>query len=81
MAVVLSPEEVRNVLTPVEQLIDQRMRALFAALGAKADKCSSCGAVIYFLTTRSGRSMPCTVAGRSHFADCPNAARHRRPTR
>jgi hypothetical protein len=43
-------------------------------------RCRSCDAEIRFEPTAKGKLMPVSVAtGESHFADCPNAARHRTP--
>ena len=78
--VTLTPAETRTLLEPAERLIEQRILALFAALGAQPTTCS-CGATIYFLTTRSGKQAPLTVGGLSHFADCPHAAQHRKAKR
>ena len=56
-------------------------------------KCRSCGALIVWLTTSTGKLMPVDAASVkpgtqmfsaeaghvSHFATCPNAAKHRKP--
>lgn len=46
-----------------------------------ASKCRSCGAEIYWVKTKAGKSMPIerTASGDmiSHFATCPNASKHR----
>jgi hypothetical protein len=54
-------------------------------------RCGSCGAAVIWFTTRNGRPMPVNAESVhaldsqlelprhiSHFATCPNAARHRR---
>jgi hypothetical protein len=41
--------------------------------------CRSCRAPILWLLTPKGHRMPWSLAGVSHFADCPTAAEHRRP--
>lgn len=42
-------------------------------------QCRSCKApVLWLITTRQHR-MPWSLAGVSHFADCPTADQHRRP--
>lgn len=42
--------------------------------------CRSCGAAIRFEPTSKGRLMPVSITtGESHFIDCPNAERHRKP--
>lgn len=56
---------------------------------ARLARCRSCGAGVYWIVTAAGRRMPLSArtlhepeAGRrvaqSHFADCPNAAAHRK---
>lgn len=56
---------------------------------ADAGRCTSCGAAVLWIRTPKGARMPLSVAtirtdesGRrwalTHFADCPNAAKHRR---
>lgn len=47
--------------------------------GTAPTSCKSCGAVIFWIKTAAGKSMPVTGAGISHFADCPNADAHRKP--
>ena len=44
----------------------------------EAGSCKSCGASIFWLTTKAGKSMPVNHDGRSHFATCPNAQQHRK---
>ncbi|MCL2777740.1 MAG: hypothetical protein FWD73_07020 [Polyangiaceae bacterium] len=46
--------------------------------GAPARNCTSCGAIIYWVRTKADRAMPVDHDGTSHFATCPNAAKHRR---
>lgn len=55
-----------------------RFTALFKVIGAEQRTCSSCGASMFMVRSRHGRLVPYTVDGISHFADCPDAARHRR---
>lgn len=56
---------------------------------ARETMCSSCGAPIAWIVTGGGKRMPISLRtvvvnlagereGESHFADCPNAAEHRR---
>lgn len=40
--------------------------------------CRSCRAPIHWIVTAAGKRMPVNPDGTSHFADCPNAATHRR---
>lgn len=61
-----------------------------AVLDAQQSACRSCGAAIVWIVTTAGRRMPLSKASwrpddqggtyLSHFADCPNAADHRRHT-
>lgn len=57
-----------------------------------AKPCGSCRAPVVWLKTAAGKSMPCDAATvgaedrqydhakhTSHFATCPNAAKHRKP--
>lgn len=37
-------------------------------------KCNSCGALIWWLKTKSGKSAPFDADGGSHFAKCPQAS-------
>ena len=42
--------------------------------GAQLTACKSCGALIYFVLTKTRKPMPMSVAtGETHFADCPQA--------
>ena len=41
--------------------------------------CRSCDAPMLWLITPKGHRMPWSLAGVSHFSDCPNARQHRRP--
>lgn len=59
----------------VEMSID--LAKLFDALGNRA-VCSSCGAQIWWITTKTGSNMPVSGKGVAHWADCPNADIHRR---
>lgn len=61
----------------------------------KTEHCRSCGAKIIWLKTKAGKAMPvdsatitesdaapqydATQGHISHFATCPNAAKHRKP--
>ena len=40
--------------------------------------CRSCGQVIYWRLTSTGKPCPWNADGTSHFANCPHAARHRK---
>jgi hypothetical protein len=63
---------------PIEEAeVENRIRALFNLMGNHPRECKSCGAPIYWITTKAGRRMPITQMGISHFADCPNANQHR----
>lgn len=44
--------------------------------GASVVRCRSCQALIYWDVTPRGRAFPVSLeTGRSHFEDCPDAAR------
>ncbi len=47
--------------------------------GTPPATCRSCGAVIFWIKTAAGKSMPCDADGTSHFATCAFAAQHRKP--
>ena len=76
-------------LTPAADILDihriqgeldqsrEWMRQLLARVGDE-DKCP-CGATIYFVRHRNGRSAPYEESGQIHFATCPKAAEFRRP--
>lgn len=51
---------------------------VWEALGLRQDVCSSCGAPVWWTVTRAGVGMPLSDTGVAHFADCPNAAKHRK---
>lgn len=53
-----------------------RVRALLKIVGDEST-CRSCSRTIYWVKTRNGKRAPYTDQGISHFADCPNAAKHR----
>ena len=59
--------------------IDWRKRFawLIKTVGTHA-KCKSCKADIWWVVTRAGNSMPISQAGVAHFADCPDAGKHRK---
>lgn len=46
--------------------------------GATSTPCRSCGAPVYWVTTRRGKKMPVNADGTSHFASCPQAGKWRR---
>jgi hypothetical protein len=48
-------------------------------VGTPAAQCRSCRAEVYWVLTAAGRRMPVNPDGVSHFATCPNAAKHRKP--
>lgn len=51
---------------------------MFAIQGIEPTKCKSCHRQIWFLTTKSGKSIPYTSDALPHFVDCPNAKQHRK---
>lgn len=56
----------------------EKIVALYNLIGADRAKCQSCGRTIWWVRMKSGKLNPFTVDGVSHFADCDDAARHRR---
>jgi hypothetical protein len=66
-----------------QQLIDAGYK-----IDQRPANCGSCRAVIFWTTTPAGKKMPIIGTGtddeagrilyQSHFADCPNAAAHRK---
>lgn len=53
------------------------VRRLLDVVGGRA-QCRSCGAEIWFVKTKAGKSAPYTAEALSHFADCPGAQEFRR---
>jgi len=53
------------------------MASLLKVVG-DVGECRGCGATIWWIKTRTGTAAPYTVAGVSHFADCPKSAEFRR---
>lgn len=52
-------------------------RTALEAAGTKVQPCTSCGALMYWGVGARGGRVPLSVrTGVSHFADCPNAAKH-----
>lgn len=47
--------------------------------GTPERQCRSCKAPVFWIVTARDRKMPVDHDGTSHFATCPNAAKHRRP--
>lgn len=50
-------------------------------VGTPASACRSCHARIFWIRTTAGKSMPVDTDGTSHFATCPNAAKHRKTSK
>lgn len=46
--------------------------------GTTPANCRSCGARVFWIKTVAGKNMPVDPDGTSHFATCPNAAKHRK---
>lgn len=46
--------------------------------GTAQKSCRSCGAPMFWVKTRTGRSMPVNADGTSHFASCPEAGSWRK---
>lgn len=62
-----------------EQPIDYKdhLEKLLMIVGSPG-KCKSCGADIWWVTTRKRVPMPVNRLGLSHFSDCPHADAHRK---
>ncbi len=57
-----------------------RKKIKFEYSGEPLQKCGKCDAIIFFVTTTSGKGMPVNKETlESHFADCPAAKQFRRP--
>jgi hypothetical protein len=67
-----SSMEERNMIEKSEVL------AALGAAGIKITQCKDCQEKIIFLETIRGKMAPLTMELKSHFADCPNAARFRK---
>lgn len=76
----------------VQRLMGARTGEYLVPDAPEYGRCRSCGAEIIWIETVSGAKCPLSVAsieqdgdGRryalTHFADCPNAARHRKAVR
>lgn len=48
-------------------------------LNTLSSTCKSCHAMIFWIELPSGSHMPVNPDETSHFATCPNAAKHRKP--
>lgn len=59
---------------------ERAIKTIMLSSGAKRDRCSSCGARVWFLKHANGRTGVYTDRGLSHFADCPKASSHRPKT-
>lgn len=47
--------------------------------GTPKKECRSCRAPIFWILTPAGKPMPVDPDGKSHFATCPDASKHRKP--
>ena len=57
--------------------LGQNILRLLANVG-ELGHCKGCGAVVYWVTHRSGKKAPYTQDATIHFANCPQAARFRK---
>lgn len=53
--------------------LKKQLRAVIKNVG-NPGQCRSCGAKVLWILHRNGKATPYTLAGGSHFADCPDAA-------
>ena len=59
--------------------LKENVQLLLNTLGERAN-CSGCEAPIWWIVNpKTGKKLPITGAALNHFADCPQAARFRRP--
>ena len=65
-------------IVPLDEAGRARMRALFSFIATDARPCLKCARMLYFVTTKTGKRMPVTDDGISHFVDCPHADSFRR---
>jgi hypothetical protein len=59
------------------QQIRENMAKLLVNIGDPS-RCKGCGAPIFFVRHKNGKSVPYTPQGLNHFADCPQAKEFKR---
>ena len=57
---------------PTVEWLLSNIKLLINNIGNKAN-CRGCDMTIYWLKHKNGKSVPYTIMGLNHFADCPNA--------
>lgn len=62
----------------MEEQLRKNIIALLNNIG-DAGHCRGCSAAIYWVTHKNGKKTPYTLEGLNHFADCPAAARFKKP--
>lgn len=72
-------EQIATLEAHERELHSNIRRMLVMACGAPS-ACDACGTQVWFLTMRSGKRSPFTEEAVSHFANCPEAGRFRRPS-
>lgn len=58
--------------------IRSNIARLYDTIGAHSSDCRGCGATIWWITTKNGKSAPMTADALNHHVDCPDADRFRR---
>lgn len=59
--------------------MNERKKITFDYAGEPLTKCPKCDATIFFVKTKTGKTMPVNFETKeSHFADCPAAASFRK---
>ena len=68
-----------DVLADHRRTFEAGVRAVLATIGAEQKTCSKCQAPMWFVRhMQSGKYIPVSAAGCSHFANCPEAASFRK---
>ena len=61
-----------------ELILRQNIHRLLTQVGGES-KCRGCDAAIWWVVHRNGKKAPYTADALNHFADCPAAAKFRKP--
>ena len=60
--------------------IEERMETLLKLVAEEVRPCKACGAMLAMVRHfKTGKLAPYTMAGLSHWVDCPQAAKFRKP--
>ena len=58
--------------------LEDRLRRLLELTAEDSRSCKACGALLFFVRHRNGKTAPYTVDGLNHFLNCPQADQFRR---